>query len=262
MQVSALKVAFGASVLFHGLAFSVVSWGLREGTGNVSGGRHAGPEPVLEIVLEPESLVPDVPAMPLPVASARAVAKPETPAAPAIKTAAIMPTAEAPKDSPEPAVPDADESLLNDEASSVVPEAVTDLSIEAADASAPAPIDTQENLAGGNEDGPTEVIAGTSVGSVAGGESELSAAGYLSNPKPPYPRQARMHRQQGVVVLGVNVTADGFAAEVRIQRSSSFALLDEAALRAVRRWRFTPARKGARAIACQIDVPVRFELTD
>jgi len=87
-----------------------------------------------------------------------------------------------------------------------------------------------------------------------------SHASYLSNPKPDYPPDARRQRQEGVVLVNVEVGADGRAGDVSVGRSSGFPLLDDAAVRAVRRWLFEPARAGGVPVASRVEVPVRFSL--
>jgi len=47
-----------------------------------------------------------------------------------------------------------------------------------------------------------------------------------------------------------------------ILQSSSHRLLDEAAVPAVRRARFTPARQDDRPVDAWVTVPIRFRLTD
>ncbi len=83
---------------------------------------------------------------------------------------------------------------------------------------------------------------------------------YLKNPEPPYPPQARRLHQEGLVILAVNVTAAGKAADVKLKDSSGFRLLDESALRTVRHWEFEPARVGSQAVDSETEVPVRFRL--
>jgi protein TonB len=83
---------------------------------------------------------------------------------------------------------------------------------------------------------------------------------YLRNPPPPYPEQARRLQQEGLVKLRVQVTADGRASSVQIESSSGWPILDEAALRAVKNWRFHPARVGGIPIPSTVTVPIRFEL--
>lgn len=62
-------------------------------------------------------------------------------------------------------------------------------------------------------------------------------------------------------MLFVEVDAKGRPARVRVSRSSGFADLDAAAVRAVRRWRFTPATVAGAAVSSSINVPVQFQLT-
>ena len=85
-------------------------------------------------------------------------------------------------------------------------------------------------------------------------------ADYLRNPPPAYPSLSRRLHEEGRVVLLVRVTAEGAAASVSIERSSGHARLDEAALDAVRRWRFVPARRGDEAVAASVLVPLVFRL--
>jgi protein TonB len=81
-------------------------------------------------------------------------------------------------------------------------------------------------------------------------------------PPPEYPREARRRGWEGRVRVWCAVDADGRVREVRLAESSGYAVLDEAAMRAVRRWRFLPARQGGRAVPGEIIVPFRFVLTD
>lgn len=85
-------------------------------------------------------------------------------------------------------------------------------------------------------------------------------AAYLNNPAPVYPRQARRAGEAGKVVLRVLVTPDGRAGEVHLRDSSGFDLLDEAAVAAVRQWRFVAARQGDAKVAAWVIVPLRFDL--
>ncbi|BAV32541.1 hypothetical protein SCL_0219 [Sulfuricaulis limicola] len=82
----------------------------------------------------------------------------------------------------------------------------------------------------------------------------------LNNPKPPYPLVARRHGAQGRVILSVQVSASGMSHEVLLKRSSGHAVLDDAALQTVRRWRFVPARRGDTPVESWVDVPIIFRL--
>jgi protein TonB len=85
-------------------------------------------------------------------------------------------------------------------------------------------------------------------------------AGYLRNPEPPYPPVSRRLGEQGTVQLRVQVSPEGRAARVEVQRSSGFPRLDEAAAAAVREWRFVPARRGDAPIEAAVIVPIVFRL--
>lgn len=107
---------------------------------------------------------------------------------------------------------------------------------------------------------PAAAVSGAVNRGAAAGPLNLHA-GYLSNPKPDYPAEARRQQQQGVVRLSVEVDAEGRAAEVDLARSSGFPLLDAAAIQAVRRWRFTPARAAGLPVSSRVEVPVHFSLS-
>jgi periplasmic protein TonB len=83
---------------------------------------------------------------------------------------------------------------------------------------------------------------------------------YLKNPEPDYPELARRRHQEGLVLLAVKITAQGRAERVEIEKSSGFSMLDDAAVEAVRDWKFKAARIGSLALESEIEVPVRFEL--
>lgn len=85
-------------------------------------------------------------------------------------------------------------------------------------------------------------------------------AAYLNNPPPIYPPLLRRAGEEGRVVLRVFVTAEGTAGEVRVLTPSSSTLFDEAAMAAVRKWRFVPARRGDAAVAEWVQVPIDFKL--
>lgn len=85
-------------------------------------------------------------------------------------------------------------------------------------------------------------------------------AAYLSNPPPDYPAEARRLGQEGRVLLRVLVAADGHAQDVSIDQGCGFPLLDDAAAAAVRRWRFTPGRRGDTAVAAWVLIPIFFKL--
>ncbi len=99
----------------------------------------------------------------------------------------------------------------------------------------------------------------TRVASVAVTPPNFNAA-YLRNPVPRYPASARRAGTQGTVTLRVQVTREGLAARVDVEKSSGSPHLDAAALEAVRAWRFVPARQGAEPLESWVLVPIVFRL--
>ena len=85
---------------------------------------------------------------------------------------------------------------------------------------------------------------------------------YASNPAPVYPRLAEERGWQGRVVVKAFVQRDGVPTEVRVQQSSGHQILDGEALRAVRAWRFVPARVGPLSVPSWAEIPIRFVLVD
>lgn len=87
-------------------------------------------------------------------------------------------------------------------------------------------------------------------------------AAYLHNPKPEYPPASRRGSEEGKVLLRVSVGTDGSAQSVEVISSSGFSRLDQAAMAAVRRWRFAPARRGETPVEGNVRVPINFSLED
>ncbi len=85
-------------------------------------------------------------------------------------------------------------------------------------------------------------------------------ADYLDNPAPAYPPLARRMGEEGRVLLRVHVEASGLPSKVEIRTSSGSERLDHAALEAVKRWKFVPARQGDKAIPAYVVVPISFNL--
>lgn len=77
---------------------------------------------------------------------------------------------------------------------------------------------------------------------------------------PAYPPQSRRLGETGVVVLRVELNESGNVALARVDRSSGFMRLDEAALAAVRAWRCTPARRNGQAVRALALQPFNFIL--
>ncbi len=83
---------------------------------------------------------------------------------------------------------------------------------------------------------------------------------YMENSPPRYPEAARRRGIEGVVRLSVVVRADGTAGRVTLSQTSGSTLLDDAALDAVREWRFRPAVRQGASVDSTVVVPVRFRI--
>ncbi|QEL64323.1 periplasmic protein TonB [Oryzomicrobium terrae] len=98
----------------------------------------------------------------------------------------------------------------------------------------------------------------------AGNPAPVSAprfdADYLSNPAPAYPPLSRRMGEQGKVMLRAHVLPNGSADEVVVKTTSGSSRLDNAALDAVRKWKFVPARQGSELVAAWVQIPITFSL--
>jgi len=92
-------------------------------------------------------------------------------------------------------------------------------------------------------------------------EPPRADAGYLKNPPPAYPKMLLKRGVEGSVLVRARVQDDGRCSQVLLKESSGFRLFDEAALSAVRGWRFVPARQGTQTVVAWVDIPIAFRIT-
>lgn len=105
-----------------------------------------------------------------------------------------------------------------------------------------------------------EVVAGHSDQGV---EPLVEATpNYRSNPLPEYPYVARQKRWEGVVWLLVDVSSQGSVDNLQVEQSCGHRVLDRAASKTVKRWKFTPAMRAGVPVESQVRIPVRFRLED
>lgn len=103
---------------------------------------------------------------------------------------------------------------------------------------------------------------GDTAGEAEEAEGQTASSSYLSGAKPAYPQNARQAGWEGTVVLRILVNAGGAAESVTVRDSSGYAVLDEAAVKAVYQWRFSPAKKGGKPVTSFHDIKIRFRLID
>ncbi len=80
-------------------------------------------------------------------------------------------------------------------------------------------------------------------------------ADYLNNPAPGYPQLSRRLGEEGQVMVRAQVSAEGKVLSVELKQSSGFERLDEAALKAVAKYRFTSIGRVSFVV-----VPIKFNL--
>jgi TonB family protein len=133
-------------------------------------------------------------------------------------------------------------------------------SAPAQDAKPPVPPPTPENDAGAtgraNADQPaeTESLNGKLVLRVG---KDVAPPRVVYDPDPTYPDAPRHAGFQATVILRLVVDADGSPRRIRVQQSAGMGL-DEAAIDAVKTWRFQPATQNGEPVAVMINVEVNF----
>ncbi len=81
---------------------------------------------------------------------------------------------------------------------------------------------------------------------------------YSENQPPSYPSIARRRGYEGVVMLSVDVLADGTVGELKIKETSGYSILDRAAVKTVKKWKFKPAFREDVPVSMWVEVPIRF----
>lgn len=132
----------------------------------------------------------------------------------------------------------------------------------------PAPAPGPASKTGSGEGTSVAASSGTNNTTGQGGAKNVGAfspprfgVAYLNNPPPKYPPIAKRMGEEGKVLLKVLVSAAGAAEEVNLHKSSGSETLDSAAIKAVRRWKFIPAKSGETALSAWVQVPIVFKLS-
>jgi protein TonB len=90
----------------------------------------------------------------------------------------------------------------------------------------------------------------------SGRNAELKA---LAAPKPAYPKIALDLREQGTVIVTMDIGTDGLPANVTLTQSSGFGSLDQAAMQAARKYRFQPPIRDGRPVTATVNIPFIFK---
>jgi len=97
----------------------------------------------------------------------------------------------------------------------------------------------------------------------ARGEAQTqTSVGVLRRIHPLYPLIAKKSGWEGTVLVRVTVEKNGRASKVDVSRSSGHKVLDDAAVKAIKRWSFRPARDGNIPIRSVVVIPLKFSLKE
>ena len=89
-------------------------------------------------------------------------------------------------------------------------------------------------------------------------EDDYRPAQLLTGKRPVYPPKAVRNKISGTVVVRFEVDEDGKVKKARVSRGIED--LNQAALDAVRAWKFRPAVKAGQKVQVTLEAPVTFEL--
>lgn len=94
------------------------------------------------------------------------------------------------------------------------------------------------------------------------GDGGAVAAQVRGVSKPRYPSLSRRRNEEGRVVLAVEIRADGTHGSIEIVQSSGHSRLDQAAVQALKRAKFIPAKRGGERVTSTKQVAFTFRLVD
>jgi TonB family protein len=108
-----------------------------------------------------------------------------------------------------------------------------------------------------NSPAPPSTAPSGGVFRVGGG---VSPPAVLSRVEPRYPDEARKAKCGGTTVAEAIVRKDGTVSILRIARSAGCAGLDDAAIEALKQWRFRPGMKDGMPVDVAINIEINFNL--
>lgn len=78
--------------------------------------------------------------------------------------------------------------------------------------------------------------------------------------QPEYPKRSLRLRQEGVVWLRVLISETGKRQDIKLHKPSQYALLNQAAIKAVKKWTFDPNIVNGRAVQSWVEIPIEFKI--
>ena len=94
--------------------------------------------------------------------------------------------------------------------------------------------------------------------SVALGQGKTIAPSPTNHPEAPYPASERLGGRESTVVLDITVERDGTVSTAQVHQSGGDAF-DDAALRTVRTWKFSPALQAGKPVRARIQASFHFD---
>jgi TonB family protein len=98
----------------------------------------------------------------------------------------------------------------------------------------------------------------TTEGSTAGGTGDASRTRLIRRVEPEYPAEARTRHIQGSVILDVQIGSDGAVRNITVVNGDP--VLGDAAVAAVRQWKYQPFSEEGRPVEMQMRITIRFAL--
>ena len=78
--------------------------------------------------------------------------------------------------------------------------------------------------------------------------------------QPTYPKRALKMRQEGTVWLRVLISETGARQDIKMHKPSQYALLNQAAIKAVKKWTFAPNIVNGSATKSWVEIPIEFKI--
>ncbi len=233
------RKAIGISILFHMLFLGVIGWLAGKAVTSVE-------EPYIELELLTDAAMDDSVDDQLPNSQS-------APSAPTVPTMQIK-----------------NKSAVSTVTTQVVAMA-NELEMEAVEAVTSSQ-SVSDNESAGNSSSGSDAVgnsgsggSGTNVGSSHGGnrgrKGKIIWPQVLSKVEPDYPERAKSAGLAGTVKVKIQILTNGLPGEVTISKTSGHDILDAAALAAVRKWIFVPAKdsESGASIMCYTNVPITFQ---
>ncbi len=73
---------------------------------------------------------------------------------------------------------------------------------------------------------------------------------------------ARREGYEGVVLVQAEILANGHVGQTIISKSSGYAILDQTAVKAVKDWKFEPAKKSGVPCKAWAELPIKFVISN